>query len=343
MTLRKKFLLNRDVLPIFSNPKIVLPELSENPILTVIIAHKNGKKYLLDTLNTISNQSFKDYEVVVIDGESTDGSLEILKGIPNLRLLSEKDGGIDDAFSKGLKIARGKYVTHCCVSDGYLDVNWFKNAVEMLERNKWASLVWAFPRVLEKNNTLGRVSYPLLHFLHPPSGVKFFEFWIKSKLPFPEGNYIINREVMKVCFPERPSDVSKYSELAYDPWLMVIIKFHSQGYLSVFHNSIANYGRIHDGSITNEINLGKRDLEILTNYHNLVTEIMENCLSGSTLKSFIDSQGNILEQYSKEKFLPRLHFLEFKLQAIQNALNILNFLDRRIEQVFRILKLIRRV
>ena len=57
MTLRKRFLLNRDVLPILGNQKIEFPALSANPTLTVIIAHKNGQKYLLDTLNTISIQS----------------------------------------------------------------------------------------------------------------------------------------------------------------------------------------------------------------------------------------------------------------------------------------------
>jgi glycosyltransferase involved in cell wall biosynthesis len=338
ITLRKKFLLDRDILPPIVNNSIELPSLSESPLLSVIIAHRNGRNYLLDTLGTIAMQSFRNFEVIVVDGASSDGSLEMLLKIPNLRLISEKDGGIDDAFSKGLKIARGKYITHCCVSDGYLDVDWFGNAVGALEKNKWASLVWSFPRTLGINNTLGKISYPLLHVMYPPSGVKFFEFWTKTMLPFPEGNYIVNREVMKACFPNRPSQAQKYSDLAYDPWLTVNSNFHSHGYLSLFHNSIANYGRIHGESITSQTNLDGRGQETLLNYRESVEGILKDCLNGSTSKSFIDSQGLVIVQHSMKKLAPRLRYLQFKIRVIEIFLSFLSFLGRRINRIFPMIK-----
>ena len=338
ITLRKKFLLDCDILPSIANNKIELPSLPDSPMLSVIIAHRNGKDYLLDTLSTIAMQSFRNFEVIVVDGASSDGSLEMLLKIPNLRLISEKDGGIDDAFSKGLKIARGKYITHCCVSDGYLDVDWFRNAVTALEKNTWASLVWSFPRTLGINNTLGKISYPLLHVMSPPSGVKFFEFWTKTMLPFPEGNYIVNREVMEACFPRRPSQAQNYSDLTYDPWLTVNSNFHRFGYLSLFHKSIANYGRIHDESITSQTNLDGRGQETLSNYRESVEAIVKDCLNSSTSKSFINSQGVMILQHSRKKLLSGLRYLQLKIRTIEILLSLLSFLGRRIDRIFPMIK-----
>ena len=87
-------------------------------IITVVL---NSKNNLNETINSLRQQSFKDFEYIVIDGGSTDGTLEIIND--NLDIInyykSEKDKGIYDAINKGLKLCNGKYIGILNAGDRY--------------------------------------------------------------------------------------------------------------------------------------------------------------------------------------------------------------------------------
>ena len=84
----------------------------KEPLVSIITVTLNSEKYLEETLKSIENQKNKDYEVIIIDGHSVDSTIEIIKKYENLVnfCLTEKDNGIYDAFNKGLKYAKGKYI-----------------------------------------------------------------------------------------------------------------------------------------------------------------------------------------------------------------------------------------
>ena len=84
----------------------------KKPLVSIITVTLNSEKYLEETLNSIKNQKNKDYEVIIIDGHSNDTTIEIIKKYEDLInfCLIEKDRGIYDAFNKGLKYAKGKYI-----------------------------------------------------------------------------------------------------------------------------------------------------------------------------------------------------------------------------------------
>src|SRR6266404_5619570 len=71
-----------------------------NPTLTIITCSFNTGKFLEDTIRSIANQSFRNFEHLVIDGGSTDDSLSILKKYPHIKWISEKYQGYPDAFWK---------------------------------------------------------------------------------------------------------------------------------------------------------------------------------------------------------------------------------------------------
>ena len=72
----------------------------------------NSEKTILKTIESIANQSFIDFEHVIIDGGSNDNTLEIIKSNSkyNLNLISEKDDGIYDAMNKGVDISKGQII-----------------------------------------------------------------------------------------------------------------------------------------------------------------------------------------------------------------------------------------
>src|SRR5262249_44574931 len=106
----------------------------ENPLVSVLTPSLNHGHYLRQTIESVVSQTFRKFEHIVIDGGSTDETVSILKQYPHVRWVSEKENNILEAYRKGLAMVRGQYVIQCCVSDGFLDRNWFRKCVNILEK-----------------------------------------------------------------------------------------------------------------------------------------------------------------------------------------------------------------
>ena len=93
---------------------------------SIIIATHNAGKSLNNTLSSILSQTNTDYEVIVIDGVSTDGSQTILKSYESkfgkkLHWISEPDNGVYDAMNKGIEIATGEWLYFLGSGDYFID------------------------------------------------------------------------------------------------------------------------------------------------------------------------------------------------------------------------------
>lgn len=82
------------------------------PKLSIITINLNNKLGLQRTIESVSLQIFKDYEFIVIDGGSNDGSIELLERYKNIitKSVSERDSGIYNAMNKGIQLATGEYL-----------------------------------------------------------------------------------------------------------------------------------------------------------------------------------------------------------------------------------------
>ena len=99
------------------------------PVLSVITIVYNNVHHIERTLLSVINQSYRRIEYIVIDGSSTDGTLEIIKKYVDqlARLISEKDKGIYDAMNKGLSFATGDYVIFMNSGDEFYNHDTVKN------------------------------------------------------------------------------------------------------------------------------------------------------------------------------------------------------------------------
>jgi len=86
--------------------------LPDQPLITVITVVFNGASTIVDTIQSVINQTYPNLEYIVVDGGSSDGTTAILKQYEHAidYWVSEKDGGIYDAMNKGLTLASGDFV-----------------------------------------------------------------------------------------------------------------------------------------------------------------------------------------------------------------------------------------
>jgi glycosyltransferase involved in cell wall biosynthesis len=89
--------------------------------ITIITVVYNGEKYIKETIESVIGQSYSDIEYILIDGKSTDQTLEIINHYKDKIscIVSEEDQSMYDAINKGLKLATGDYV-QILNSDDYL-------------------------------------------------------------------------------------------------------------------------------------------------------------------------------------------------------------------------------
>lgn len=95
----------------------------DQPKISIITVCRNAERTIADTLRSVANQRGVSglIEHVVVDGASTDGTLNVVKTFPTVRWISEPDHGISDAFNKGLRISKGRWILFLNADDYLAD------------------------------------------------------------------------------------------------------------------------------------------------------------------------------------------------------------------------------
>ncbi len=94
-------------------------------LISIIVPLYNSGPFILNFINGIANQIFSDYEIVFIDGNSSDESFSLVKKnetiFKNIKVVSEADKGIFDAMNKGVRLAKGEWLYFMGADDMFFD------------------------------------------------------------------------------------------------------------------------------------------------------------------------------------------------------------------------------
>lgn len=95
--------------------------MTHKPLISVVTVCFNAAKCIVPTVKSVVNQTYTDYEYIVIDGGSTDGTLDVIKSFSNRInvLISEPDNGVFEAMNKALKHARGEWICFMNAGDSF--------------------------------------------------------------------------------------------------------------------------------------------------------------------------------------------------------------------------------
>lgn len=235
----------------------------DNPTISVIMSVYNGKEYLRESIESILNQTFTDFEFIIIDDGSTDNSLKIIQKFNDtrIRIIENKNNiGLTKSLNKALQQATGKYIARQDADDISLP-NRFKEQVNYLNNHPEIVLLGTNIYLIDENSKIigKRITS------EKPNINK-----LKKKNQFTHGSVMYKNEIISQLGGY--NELFKYSQ-DYELWLR-ITKYHNVRNLT----QLLYKSRLHDAN-TRFINI-----EGSTLYHFLVQRSFKGELNKELLK-----------------------------------------------------------
>lgn len=128
----------------------------KKPMVSIITVVWNNKDTIKDAIDSVLNQTYKDIEYIIVDGASTDGTVEVVQsyGDKIAKFVSEPDKGLYDAMNKGIALATGDVIGILNSDDFYIDQYVIENIVKLFEEKEidslFADLIYVRPENLDK-------------------------------------------------------------------------------------------------------------------------------------------------------------------------------------------------
>ncbi|HUQ82056.1 MAG TPA: glycosyltransferase [Gemmatimonadaceae bacterium] len=127
--------------------------------VSVILIVRNGERFIGEALDSVRQQSLQPLEVLVIDGQSTDATVEIARAFPGVTIVPQRTLGIANAYNEGIALARGALIAFISHDD-----RWLPNKLEAQ-----ASFLARHPDVML---TVTHVQHVLEYGATPPAGFR---------------------------------------------------------------------------------------------------------------------------------------------------------------------------
>ena len=300
---------------------------NENPKVSIVTMSLNVAGMVDETMRSILNQTYRNFENVIVDGASTDKTVEMIKKYPNVTLVSEKDKSQLDAFWKGVKRAKGEYIMQCCISDCYANTEWVEKCVDFLDRNKDVSLVWGFPCGMTEQSKLWKIFYAQFYYNEAPQREEMFNHWLKTGFIYPEVNYCVRKNVFIEQFPSL-EECSKNDTSGWDVdfWYEFAYRFNKSGYLSYHLPMAGNFGRTHSNQLTEKLTISGKHQRNFKNYKNKVNRYRLKLILGLATHTFIGPNGEKVPiKFNKRKFIAE--YINYIIEAIIKKIK--RYLEKR--------------
>ena len=192
-----------------------------NPPISVIMSVYNSEEYLSEAIESILNQNFENFEFIIIDDGSTDGSLEIINSYAakdsRIKILSHENKGLPASLNEGIAIATGKYIVRMDADDISLPSR-FQKQYQFLESNPEIGVCGSLALRMRKNSSKYVIfSHPEKHealrlrllfsvcFIHPTVMIRIsvldkLEYFYDEKFTNSQDYELWSRLVLKTRF-----------------------------------------------------------------------------------------------------------------------------------------------
>ena len=165
---------------------------------SILIPTFNSSQTIQDSIDSILAQNYKNFEIVIIDNQSSDGTINIIKknNLKNIKYIIGQDKGVYDAINKGIKLSSGEIISLLHSDDVYHDDKVLQNVYDAFEHHD-TNIVYGDLVYVKKNNLKSILrywrsrSYKYGDFFkgwHPPHPSFFAKKFLFEKYNFYESN-----------------------------------------------------------------------------------------------------------------------------------------------------------
>ncbi len=122
-----------------------------SPLFSIITVTYNAEATLPATLKSVSEQTFDDYEHIIVDGASKDNTLALARkdATDRMRIVSEPDHGIYDAMNKGMGLAKGKYYIFLNAGDAFHSAETLAGIATAIKENNFPGIVYGQTQLVD--------------------------------------------------------------------------------------------------------------------------------------------------------------------------------------------------
>lgn len=229
--------------------------------LSIITVNLNNAGGLQKTIESVVTQTWLDFELIIVDGDSTDGSVEVIQqfndsAIPQFHWVSEPDSGVYQAMNKGIRMAQGEYLLFLNSGDFLVDSNVLS---QVFKFGFSADILCGKCRVSDKEN--------IVFITDPPEVLSFGNFYKKT---IAHQSTIIKKTLFEQ-FGLYREDLKLMSDWEF--WIRTIIL----GYASTIKvdTIIADYNLDGMSSNKNNFKLSEKECELVYNdlkLKNIITD-----------------------------------------------------------------------
>jgi glycosyltransferase involved in cell wall biosynthesis len=262
-------------------------------LASVVLINYNQGHYLEDALNSIINQTYPNIEIVVIDGDSTDNSRDILQSYPAIKWVSEPDNSSGHAFAKGAEAVTGEIVYFLNSSDGFFDNHWIEKSVIILEENQNLSLVCADVVGVNENSILNGYKWPTGQPKKWENKELFFD-WLFKGTGLTPITFGIRREVLKRCAPKSSQMMDPRNLDSVDFFWYLIGNFFSLGFVGTKIAVVSSFARFHSDRVNDSEYLGRQRNQL----HRIIVKRRRKLLMSNQSAYFISPKGEVIESES---------------------------------------------
>ena len=229
------------------------------PVISIITVCYNAEREIEATLKSVKEQSFKNYEYIIIDGASKDNTLKVISqsGVEPTHLVSERDKGIYDAMNKAIALAKGEYLMFLNAGDSLYSANTLQQIADAAKQT---------PDVIYGDTAIVDADRNYLHprKLRPPKNL--------TSSSFKNGMLVCHQAFLPKRELAMPYDMAYRFSADFDWCVKILSKSKTCTQIEGF---IVNY--LHEGATTrNHIKSLKERFRIMTKHYGLLTTIFKH-------------------------------------------------------------------
>jgi len=221
-------------------------------LVSVLMVNKNHGHYLEKTIQSYLNQSYSNLEIIIVDGGSTDDSIEIIKKYNEVKLYSSLDKSSAEAFIKCLNYCSSNLVMFATSNDVLVDFEFISLAVDILVKNKEYACVFGNVVNLLEDNKFGDVVQPYNKKNYFNDYYQNFKRWLINFDSFHESATLFNKSAVLQSIGSLDNYLKPIDQLRNDMFLELRFGFYSNGYKAKYIDSDVIAVRDHPDRISVE-------------------------------------------------------------------------------------------